>query len=88
MPIPQSPPIVTTTCHPVKTHIMANTEASTGNRERQAYINNSPIVRQMPGRGTGDTIYVTADGRRWRNLGPGESVAPGTGETRGSMTYR
>lgn len=27
----------------------------------------SPIVRSYPGTGTGETIYVTADGTRWHH---------------------
>lgn len=52
------------------------------------YINGSKVVLSVAGRGTGDLLYVTADGRCWRNLQPGEANRIGTGETLGAIETR
>lgn len=57
---------------------MVNTQPQT--------INGSPVVAQYPGRGTGDTIYRTANGSVWRSLYPCEmGRAPLTGEIRSTL---
>lgn len=49
-------------------------------------INGSRVVRTQPGRGTGDVVYVTECGERWRNLTPFDGEES-TGETRSYLTY-
>ena len=44
------------------------------------------VIRTLPGRGTGDTVCVTEDGRCWRNLQPYEEYRhPGTTEKRATQ---
>lgn len=43
----------------------------------------SRIVRTSPGAGTGETIYETADGRRWRTIFHDPPSGGTTGQTIG-----
>jgi hypothetical protein len=44
-------------------------------------LGGSEIVSQQPGARTGDTVYATADGRRWSRC----DRRPGTGDTVSSI---
>lgn len=47
----------------------------------RAFIDGSPVVRNYPAAGTGETKYETADGRQWTSSNPCYTTQTDTGVT-------